>query len=336
MRLDVFLRKKYPHITRRELLRFFRDKKILMGSRPALKGDLVTGEENFRLPPEFFQTERRLAPNPKLDVKIVYEDDSIIVVSKPSGMPSVAHAYDETETLANFLLAHCPQLVGTGPAACGSPLSRPRPVPGLRLDRGPPTGVTRSRREMFRNSPLEPGMVQRLDTFTSGLMVAAKTAESFKNLKKQFRTRKILKEYLALVEGVVKESGEICHPIGTDPKNIRKVGVYEEKRGMGVQEAITQYRPEQSFPHRTLLRVRIITGVRHQIRAHLAFLGHPVVGDTLYGSKTEASRLCLHASKLGFEHPVTGKWVEFDDSVKFPAPPPSPPPPPVSSIPQTA
>ncbi|MBI2340979.1 MAG: RluA family pseudouridine synthase [Deltaproteobacteria bacterium] len=293
VRLDSYFRKTYPHVTRRELLKFFREKKILVGGRPAAKSDPVTGGENFTLPPEFFRTERSLAPNPELGVKIIHEDDAILVVSKPAGMPSVAHSYDETGTLANFLIAHDPKLAGVG------------------------------------DKPLEPGMVHRLDTETSGLMVVAKTAEAFANLKGQFKERKVLKEYRTLVEGVVKEGGEITAPIGTNPKNIRKVKVFAERqippgpplakggRGdliKGAQEAVTKYRVEKTYPEKTLLRVQIITGVRHQIRAHLAYLGHPVVGDGLYGSKLKARRLCLHAVGLGFVHPVTGEWVEFEDA----------------------
>ena len=287
MKILPFLKKKYPHVTRKELLQFFRDKKIFVGNRPAAKSSFVTGREDLRLPPAFHQPVRFPTANADLKITVVFEDDAILIVSKPSGIPSVPHSFDEAGTLVNFLVARNPQLVGVG------------------------------------GRPLEPGMVHRLDTFTSGLMVAVKTQESFEKMKKQFQEQKVLKEYLALVEGIVDRPGEILNPIGSHPKNSRKVKVYPGGAGeTGLQEAMTKYSPVQMFSQTTLLRVQIVTGVRHQIRAHLAYLGHPVVGDKLYGSKMAAGRMCLHALKLGFFHPVTEKWIEFEDPITFPAPPP--------------
>ena len=176
------------------------------------------------------------------------------------------------------------------------------------------------------------GAVHRLDRETSGLVVFARNQETYDTLRAFFSKTEVEKEYTALVEGVVKISGRIEWPIGSDPKSAKRVKVYKnikDARRNKAQEAVTIYVPQTSPPAPllskervaavrqtgevfTLLRILIKTGRRHQIRAHLAAIGHPIVGDGLYGGP-QAERLFLHASRLRFRHPRgprNSRWVE--------------------------
>jgi len=155
------------------------------------------------------------------------------------------------------------------------------------------------------------GVVHRLDADTTGVMVLAKTEEAFRSLVDQFQRRAVVKEYLALVEGEVEpERGVIEGPIGRDPYRPRWMGIVE-----GGKEAITEFAVLRRGKGRTLLLVRPKTGRTHQIRVHLSSIGHPVVGDPLYGRGE--GRLMLHSWKLSFRHPRTGEKVSFS------APPPA-------------
>jgi len=154
------------------------------------------------------------------------------------------------------------------------------------------------------------GVVHRLDADTSGVMVLAKSEEAYRSLVEQFQHREVEKEYLALVEGEVEtDEGRIEGPIGRDPRRPRWMGIVE-----GGKEALTEFEVLRRDKGRTLLLVRPKTGRTHQIRVHLAAIGHPVVGDPLYGRGE--GKLMLHAWKIAFRHPRTGKRVSFS------APPP--------------
>jgi len=161
-----------------------------------------------------------------------------------------------------------------------------------------------------------PGIVHRLDRDTSGIMVVAKTERAHQSLAQQFKARKVRKRYLCLVHGTVEQgAGRIEAPIARRAHDRQRMGVRE-----GGRAARTEFRVARHFPGRTLLEVLPETGRTHQIRVHLAHLGHPVVGDRVYGGRRDrhgdAPRQMLHAWRLGFHHPVTGAWLEFT------APPP--------------
>jgi 23S rRNA pseudouridine1911/1915/1917 synthase len=154
---------------------------------------------------------------------------------------------------------------------------------------------------------LRPGIVHRLDKDTSGLLVIAKTESSLENLKKQFATRKVEKTYIALVMGEVqKPFGTIKEKIGRNPRSFQRFAVVSEGK-----EAETDYRVTKEFSKLTLLSVRPKTGRTHQIRVHLASIGHPIVGDKLYGGKMLFSRIFLHAQDLAFDHPKTKERLVF-------------------------
>ncbi len=212
-----------------------------------------------------------LAPNPDLPIAVIYVDDAVVVLEKAGGIPSIALRHTETDTVANFLVASFPETLTVGPRS------------------------------------LECGLIHRLDTATSGLLLAARTPAAYTSLREQFNSRTVEKQYVAVVEGCLRTSGQVMSclaPSGPRGQRMRVVPT-----GQQGQEAHTAYVPIATSPSRTLVRLAITTGVRHQIRVHLAALGHPIVGDTHYGSPSGAPRLYLHAEALAFTSPATGQRV---------------------------
>ncbi|HLA77182.1 MAG TPA: RluA family pseudouridine synthase [Vicinamibacteria bacterium] len=226
-------------------------------------------------------------PDPEdIPLRVVYQDRHLLVVDKPAGLVVHPGAGQHGGTLVNALLHHVKDLSGVG-------------------------GV------------LRPGIVHRLDKGTSGLMVVAKDDETHRALTAQFAGRTVEKEYLALVHGVpARAEGEIKAAIGRDPVHRKKMSV-RAPRG---REARTRYRLTEALDGAALLRVCISTGRTHQIRVHLASLGHPVAGDATYGgTRTPSSRRsasrdalnslarpALHAARLVFDHPATGARLTFE------------------------
>lgn len=214
-----------------------------------------------------------------IPLEIVYEDDQLIVVNKPKGMVTHPAPGHYTGTLVNALLAHCDHLATTG-------------------------------------APLRPGIVHRLDKDTSGLIVVAKTDPAYYSLVRQFKARTVTKTYVALVHGVMKkDDGVIEAPIGRHPVNRKKMAVI---KGSRAREAITRYQVIKRFKKHTLVEVKIKTGRTHQIRVHLSHLGYPLVGDPTYGQRENKLGIegqFLHAFQLGFTHPTTGKYVEFETAL---------------------
>jgi 23S rRNA pseudouridine1911/1915/1917 synthase len=168
--------------------------------------------------------------------------------------------------------------------------------------------------------PLRPGVVHRLDRDTSGVMVVARSSRAYYDLVEQFRSRETTRSYRALVLGDMGEEGEIDMPIGRSEKDRKKMSTRSRQR----REARTAWRALRSYGFATLLEVRLATGRTHQIRVHFASVGHPVLGDRVYGRKTSLDirgervffpRQMLHAALLGFRHPATGGRVEFSAPV---------------------
>ena len=210
----------------------------------------------------------------EIPLTILFEDDDLIVLNKAAGMVVHPAAGNREHTLVNALLHHCKSLSGIG-------------------------GEQR------------PGIVHRLDKDTSGCIVVAKNDLTHQHLSDQFAGRGVLKIYLALVTGIVrKKNGLIETAIGRHPIHRKKMAVVDLSRG---RAAKTEYRVLKEFDGYTLVECRLFTGRTHQIRVHLKHLGHPLLGDSLYGSKPTAAfpRQMLHAWKLGFHHPRTSQWMEF-------------------------
>jgi 23S rRNA pseudouridine1911/1915/1917 synthase len=210
-----------------------------------------------------------------IPLEILYEDEDLVVLNKPAGMVVHPGAGRITGTLVHALLAHCERLPGIG-------------------------GVER------------PGIVHRLDRDTSGALVVAKSELAHQSLSAQFKGRIVRKRYLALVHGEMRgEAGRIEAAIGRREHDRKRMGVRTE----GGREARTAYRVVRRLPAMTLVELGLETGRTHQIRVHLAHIGHPVIGDQTYGGRREhrarAERQMLHAWRLGFRHPRTGAWLEF-------------------------
>lgn len=207
-----------------------------------------------------------------IPIKVIYEDKAIIVVDKPAGLVVHPGSGNKKGTLVNALLYHC---------------------------KGLPEADDRSR----------PGIVHRLDKDTSGVIVVAKNDKAMRSLAKQFQKRAVKKRYVALVKGVVEfDNGVIDAPIGRHETRRETMDVVDEEDG---RHARTVYHVVKRFPNFTLLSIELETGRTHQIRVHMKHIGHPVLGDTIYGKKDGLARQALHAEMLGFTHPETSKYVEF-------------------------
>ena len=206
-----------------------------------------------------------------IPLDIVYEDKDLLVVNKPVGMVVHPAPGNYTKTLVNALLAHSKDLSGIGGVA-------------------------------------KPGIVHRLDKDTSGLLVVAKSDEAHNGLSEQFRDKTTRRVYIALVKGVVElDNGIVELPIARSRRDRKKMAVDFENS----KEAVTKYKVLKRFKDFTQLEVTLGTGRTHQIRVHMSYIGHPILGDAKYGSRGNLKRPALHAKVLGFVHPKTGKYMEF-------------------------
>ena len=210
-----------------------------------------------------------------IPLDIAYEDEDLLVVNKPKGMVVHPAAGNYSGTLVNALMFHC-----------GSSLS----------------GI---------NGVMRPGIVHRIDKNTSGLLMVAKNDLAHTGLAAQIKAHSFMREYEAVVYGNIKdEEGTVNAPIGRHPIKRKQMAVVN-----GGREAVTHYKVIERFDGFTHIGVRLETGRTHQIRVHMAYIGHPVAGDEVYGPKkviTELGGQCLHAKKIGFTHPRTGEYMEFD------------------------
>ncbi|HXH22601.1 MAG TPA: RluA family pseudouridine synthase [Dehalococcoidia bacterium] len=246
------------------------------GRQRTKPGEKLRGGEVFEVtvPPPASAT-----PQPEaIPLRIVYEDAHLLVVDKPAGMPVHPGPGHSGQTLVNALLAHCPDLPGIG-------------------------GVQR------------PGIVHRLDKDTSGLIIVAKDDAAHRGLTRQLKEREVKKTYLALVVGDLwPPEAMIDAPIGRDPNNRRRMMVRAAgSRAAGAREAQTLYRVRERFDGYTLVEASPITGRTHQIRVHMASIGHPVAGDPVYGKPSKlVGRQFLHAWRLEFRHPVTRAPLSFE------------------------
>ena len=270
-RLDRFLAERLPAFSRSRLQALIREGLVTVNGKPARPRDLVRGSDAIEWREP--QITKIEAQPEAMDLEILFEDDDLLVINKPAGLVVHPGAGHQTHTLVNALLAHCKNLSGIG-------------------------GKER------------PGIVHRLDKETSGALVIAKNDAAHRDLAKQFADRTIGKIYLALVAGTLrKSSGTIDAPIARHPVQRKKMSV---ARRAG-RSAKTEYRVLRSSGDASLVECTIHSGRTHQIRVHLHHLGHPVLGDKLYGGKRAGSfpRQMLHAWKLSFRHPRTGKTMNF-------------------------
>jgi 23S rRNA pseudouridine1911/1915/1917 synthase len=282
-RLDVFARHCLPHLSRRAIEQAIGAKLFVINGRAGKKGDrLVGGDSLLFVGPVDWLAEQPL-PAAGLEPPVIYEDDSILVFDKPAGMATHGFSARDGFTVANFIAARWPELLNVG------------------------------------KSRWEPGLVHRLDVETSGLILVAKTQAVFDRLRLQFRRREISKTYWALVWGDADADGVSDFPLAHDSRDRRRMRVIRADlmvKRQRVWPALTRYRRLGAARGLSLLEIHMTTGVTHQIRVHLAALGHAIVGDRLYGAAhAEAfglQRHFLHAKGLEFAHPAAQRTVNLD------------------------
>jgi 23S rRNA pseudouridine1911/1915/1917 synthase len=282
-RLDAFLAARIEGVSRSTLKRVIEEGDVLVGGRVAKPSLKLKGGERVEVELHAAPLPSEVAPE-EIPLDIIHEDEEFVVVNKPAGLVVHPAAGVRTGTLANALAFHFTQLSGGG--------------------------------------SLRPGIVHRLDRDTSGVIVVAKTARAHENLSDQFRARTVFKSYVALVHGVTREEkGRIEEPLARDPRNRTRMAVVRSGR-----TALSLWRVRRRFTRFTLLDVQIKTGRTHQIRVHLAWIKHPVVSDETYGGGRDKTlpdpalrvrvaalgRQFLHAERLGFHHPSTGEWLDFN------------------------
>ncbi len=268
-RLDHFLQPHFPDLSRSRLQDWIKSGRVLVNGVQSRASHTLHKGDIVEVDPAPLTP---LAASPEnIPLEILYEDADLVAINKPAGMVVHAGAGVTAGTLVNALLHRFESLSG----AAGD---------------------------------LRPGIVHRLDRYTSGVLLVAKTDAAHRNLAEQFASRQVKKTYLALVHGVVKtEQGRIDKPISRDPvRRVRMTARLNEGR-----QAWSEYRVLRRFAHFTLLEVTIGTGRTHQIRVHLSSIGHPVAGDRLYGAPSStAGRYFLHAARIRFTQPATGEPVE--------------------------
>lgn len=276
-RLDVFLSSNVERLSRRTAQQLIESGAVRVNGRRAGKSQPIAAGDVVEVDDGALERPPP-APNAALDVAWVFEDSSVIALDKPAGIATHQREGDAPETLANFLAARFPECLAAAA------------------------------------EPGEAGIVHRLDNDTSGLLLAARTPAAYTDLRRQFTERSVVKEYQALVHGVVREPGQVRLPIAHDRRRPQRMRTTEAS-APGARRAETNYRPIQHWRHHSLLAVRIRTGVRHQVRVHLAAVGHPLVGDRLYGIGSAvpdvAVRHLLHACYLEFAHPERGVRIEL-------------------------
>jgi 23S rRNA pseudouridine1911/1915/1917 synthase len=278
-RLDSFLSEKIEGYSRTYMQKLIEDENCKVngkGAKSNLKlrqGDRVEAAIPDPVPLE-------VEPE-KIELDIVYEDADIVIINKPQGMVVHPAHGNYSGTVVNALLSHC----------------------GSLSDYNSLTGI---------NGVMRPGIVHRIDKDTSGIIVIAKTNEAHLSLSEQLKEHSITRKYTALLEGRLKDdAGRIETLIGRNPKDRKQMAVVS---GNG-KKAVTHYRVLERFDSNTLIEAVLETGRTHQIRVHMAYLGHPVVGDTVYGHKKQkfdTKGQLLHARVLGFIHPTSKMYVEFE------------------------
>jgi len=275
LRLDQFLAKRLPEYSRSRLQQLIRSGFVRLNKQTTRPRQIVRGGDKIHLiEPPLEKIEMRPEPIP-LDV--LFEDDDLIIINKPTDLTVHPGAGQREHTLVNALLSHCTTLSGIG-------------------------GKER------------PGIVHRLDKETSGCLVVAKNDIAHRELSKQFAARTVEKIYLALVAGKLrKPTGVIEENIGRHPVQRKRMSV-SSKRG---RAAKTEYRVIRSSDQASLVECLLHSGRTHQIRVHLHHLGHPVLGDKIYAPRFAKNfpRQMLHAWRLGFRHPCTGDWRSFEASL---------------------
>lgn len=294
-RLDKYLHSRYPHMSRTTIQRLIRQGAVRVNDQPAKASYEVRGGDVIELTiPEPQPTE--LTPEP-IPIEIIYEDEHLIAINKQAGIICHPAHTGQSGTLANALAWHAEK-----------------------LSRG--------------SEPFRPGIVHRLDKNTTGVMLVAKTDEAHWRLALQFERRTVQKIYLAVVEGVMQLDADVIDaPIGVHPVVREKFAVMVRHNKIDIgKQAVTRYEVAERYRRHTLVRLYPKTGRTHQLRVHMSWIGHPIVGDLMYGGRPVSERSltgrgsdevllktqALHAWRIEFTHPITEAPMQIE------APPPEP------------
>ncbi len=285
-RLDQVAAELFPDYSRARLQKWIKQGKLLVNGEKSQSKQKLLGDEQLSINATLEAQQEWQAEALPLD--IVFEDADIMVLNKAAGIVVHPAAGNHSGTLLNALLHHCPELANIPRA----------------------------------------GIIHRLDKDTTGLLVVAKTLSSHQALVADLQARELNREYQALVCGLVTAGGQVDEPLGRHPVQRKKRAVV---RGSAGKHAVTHYRVLKKFRAHSLLQVKLETGRTHQIRVHMAHLGYPLLGDPLYGGRLKLpkaaspalieclktfKRQALHAWKLGFMHPSTAQYMEWE--VKLP------------------
>lgn len=273
IRIDKFLSESIDYLTRSAIQKLILSGNVKINNSVVQKSHIVkSGEDVSVLVPDAIPLEVD-AENIPLD--IYYEDDDLLVVYKPKGMVVHPAPGNHNGTLVNALLWHC---------------------------KGSLSGI---------NGVLRPGIVHRIDKDTSGLLLVAKNDFAHVNLAEQIKEHSLTRIYQAIVYGVnLPDEGDVDAPIGRSQKDRKKMAVIDNGK-----EAQTHFSVVKRYSGFTHIMCKLKTGRTHQIRVHMAYIGHPVAGDPVYGPKNVIEKLngqCLHAGKIGFVHPRSGEYMEFE------------------------
>ncbi len=283
IRLDAFVRRCLPQLSRREIDKAIGEKLFLVNGRVGKKGQRLSCGDGLVFTGPAHWLADLPQPAAEFDIRIIYEDAAFVALDKPAGVASHGFSARDGVTVANFIAARWPEILNVG------------------------------------KSRWEPGLVHRLDIETSGLLLVAKTDAAFDHLRGQFRRRAIRKTYWALVWGDAESQGEIALPLAHDSRDRRRMRAIEPAESAARQRvwpALTRYRTLGAAQGVSLLEIEMATGVTHQIRVHLAAVGHGIVGDGLYGAaQAEAfglQRHFLHAKGLELTHPSELSVLKLD------------------------
>ena len=274
VRVDKYLAEQLPDITRSYLQKLLKDGSVEMNGKPVkASAKTVAGAVITLTIPE--PEEPEILPE-DIPLDILYEDSDVILINKPKGMVVHPAAGHYTGTLVNALMYHC---------------------------KGDLSGI---------NGVLRPGIVHRIDKDTTGVLIVCKNDKAHNALAEQLKEHSITRKYRAIVCGNLKEDeGTVDAPLGRHPQDRKKMAIVRT----GGKRAVTHYRVLERFGNYTYIECQLETGRTHQIRVHMASLGHPLLGDEVYGRAKSPFKLegqTLHAMVLGFIHPTTGAYLEFE------------------------
>jgi len=279
LRLDIFLAKQVPGLSRRSGQDLIDRKKVLRNGSPTRKGTKVERGDLISVLETPPPADAGAQPNSEIALRVRYEDPHILIVEKPSGMPSHPLRATETETLANGLVAAYPETEGVG------------------------------------FSPLQPGLVNRLDVETSGLVLAARSQEAWEAMRSALSEGRVRKTYLCACDGWIGSPRLLDWYLVNDPRDRRRVHCClseVEAQRLGGRPAATRVIRSFHGADASLVKVEVSSAFRHQIRTHMATAGHPLWGDLLYGGRAidGLEGQFLHAESVSFEHPFSGESVE--------------------------